>query len=137
LGFASQLIQVVIDMVRSVSFSALFNGNKFEGFKPTLGITQCNSISPYVYLLAARGLLCLLKINDQSSRIGGIKVGLSALVVNHLLFADANLLFSKGSSAGAEELFDLLEIYCEALGRINKDKSSIFFHKRMSTSFTR
>jgi hypothetical protein len=38
LGFASQWIQVVMGMVISFSFFALFNGSKFEDFKPTRGI---------------------------------------------------------------------------------------------------
>jgi hypothetical protein len=38
LGFASQWIQVVMGMVISYSFFALFNGSKLEGFKPTRGI---------------------------------------------------------------------------------------------------
>jgi hypothetical protein len=43
LGFASQWIQVVLSMVRSVSFSVLFNGNELEGFKQTWGIRQGDS----------------------------------------------------------------------------------------------
>jgi hypothetical protein len=60
----------------------------------------------------------------------GIKVATSAPPVNHLLFADDNLLFLKGSREGAEELSTLLNDYCQDLGqRINKEKSSIFFTK--------
>ena len=54
----------------------------------------------------------------------------SAPPVNHLLFADDSLLFFKGSSEGAEELSNLLEVYCQASGQwINREKSSIFFTK--------
>jgi hypothetical protein len=86
----------------------------------------------YLFLLAAEGLSCLLKVNDQSSHLGGIKVAPSAPLVNHLLFADDRLLFFKGSREG-EELSVLLEKYCQASGqRINKEKSSIFFTKGCS-----
>lgn len=130
LGFAQQWISVVMGMVRSVSFSVLFNGNKLESFKPTRGIRQGDHISPYLFLLAAEGLSCLLKDNDESSHLGGIKVAPLALPVNHLLFADDSLLFFKGSREGAEELSNLLEVYCQASGqRINREKSSIFFTK--------
>ena len=130
LGFAQQWISVVMGMVRSVSFSVLFNGNKLESFRPTRGIRQGDPISPYLFLLAAEGLSCLLKDNDESSHLGGIKVAPSATPVNHLLFADDSLLFFKGSREGAEELSNLLEVYCQASGqRINREKSSIFFTK--------
>jgi hypothetical protein len=111
-------------------FFILFNGKKLEDFKPTRGIRQDDPISPYLFLLPAEGLSCLLKVNDQSSQLGGIKVAPTAPLVNHLLFADDSLLFFKGSREGAEELSVLLNKYCQASGqRINKDKSSIFFTK--------
>jgi hypothetical protein len=47
--FAQQWISVIMGMVRLVSFSVLFNGNKLEGFKPTRGIRQGDAISPYLF----------------------------------------------------------------------------------------
>jgi hypothetical protein len=135
LGFAHQWISVIMGMVRSVSFSVLLNGNKLEEFKPTKGIRQGDPISPYPFLLVAEGLSCLLKINDQSSHLGGIKVAPSAPPVNHLLFTNDSLLFFKGSREGAEELSHLLEVYCHASRhRINREKSFIFFTKKCPQS---
>ena len=54
----------------------------------------------------------------------------TAPAVSHLLFADDSLLFFKASREGAEELSNLLDIYCNASGQIiNRDKSSFFFSK--------
>jgi len=80
-------------MVTSVSFSVLFNGDRLDSFKPSRGIRQGDPISPYLFLLAAEGLSCLLKARNQSSVLNGIKVAPSAPVVSHLLFADDSLLF--------------------------------------------
>ena len=44
LGFATQWIQIVMAMVRSVSFSVLFNGEKLEQFGPSRGIRQGDPI---------------------------------------------------------------------------------------------
>jgi hypothetical protein len=124
LGFSQQWISVIMSKISSVYVYVMFNGSKLEGFKPTRGIRQGDPISPYLFLLAANGLSCLLKVNDQSSHLGGIKVAPSAPLVIHLLFADDSLLFFKGSREGAEELSNLLDIYYQASGqRINKDKS--------------
>lgn len=128
LGFRERWVNIMMDMVTSVSFSVLFNGQKLDEFKPTRGIRQGDPISPYIFLLAAEGLSCLLR--DRSSSLGGIQVATSAPPVNHLLFADDSLLLFKATTEGAEEVSHLLETYALASGqRINKDKSSIFFSK--------
>ena len=55
--------------------------------------------------------------------------------VNHLLFADDNLLFFKANSVGATEVNQVLEAYCQASGqRINYAKSLIFFSKGVPDS---
>jgi hypothetical protein len=76
------------------------------------------------------GLLCLLKVHDQSSQLEGIKVATSPPPINHLLFADDNFLFFKESGEGAKELSSLLNDYCQAsVQQINKYNSLIFFTK--------
>ena len=55
---------------------------------------------------------------------------MAALVphVNHL--TDDSLLFFKASVRGAEEVLNLLNMYCKVLGqKINSTKFSIFFNK--------
>ena len=129
LGFSQQWIDTVMSMVSSVSFSVLFNEEKLESFKPTRGIRQGDPISPYLFLIAAEGLLCLLKFSSQSS-IAGIKVAPTAPTINHLLFADDSLLLFKANVEGSDAVSNLLDTYCRASGqRINNKKSSIFFSK--------
>ena len=92
LGFHHRWVDTIMRFVRSVSFLVLFNGDKLESFRPTHGIRQGDPISPYLFLLAVEGLLCLLKSRIQSSD-KGITVASSAPMVSHLLFADDSLLF--------------------------------------------
>ena len=59
----------------------------------------------------------------------------SAPMVSHLLFADDNLLFFKANRESADQVKDVLHIYCQASGqRINMDKLSIHFAKGVSES---
>jgi hypothetical protein len=103
---------------------------KLDEFKQTRGIRQGDPISPYLFLLAAEGLSCLLKHRSQSSVLSGIKVAPSAPSVNHLLFAYDSLLFFKGTSEGAMDIASSLEVYCQASGqKINRSKSSLFSAK--------
>ena len=59
----------------------------------------------------------------------------SALMISHLLFADDSLLFFKANRESADQVKDVLHIYCRAsVQRINMDKSSIHFAKGVSGS---
>ncbi|XP_024310402.1 uncharacterized protein LOC112268687 [Brachypodium distachyon] len=132
IGFSDGWTALIMRMVSTVSFSVLFNGSPLPPFKLMRGIRQGDPISPYLILLAAEGLSCLLKSRSsvESSSLQGLMVASSALAVNHLLFADDSLLFVKTSLEGAAEAATVLDTYCQASGqRINLDKCSVFFSK--------
>jgi hypothetical protein len=100
---------------------------QFYSFK---GIRQGDPISPYLFVLAAEGLSCLLKSRNQSSGLKGIMVAPSAPMVSHLLFADDSLLFFTMTRENADDVKEVLYLYCRASGQqINFDKSSIHFSK--------
>jgi hypothetical protein len=133
LGFHQLWIDMVMRIVSTVTFSVLFNGERLESFQPSRGIRQGDPISPYLFLLAAEGLPCLLKSRVESSNLSGIRVAPSAPAVSHLLFADDSLLFFKVNRESAEEVNKVLQLYCDASGQwINMDKSSIHFGKGCS-----
>jgi hypothetical protein len=133
LGFHWAWIEMVMTLVTIVSFSVLLNGVGLEKFTPSRGMRQGDLISPYLFLLEAKGLSCLLKSKIQSSNLKGIMVAPSAPMVSHLLFADDNLLFFKANRENSQEIRDALHVYCQALGQqVNMDKSSIHFTKGYS-----
>lgn len=53
-------VETVMKLVTSVSFSVLLNGDCLEHLVPSQGILG-DPISPYLFLLVAEGLSCLLK----------------------------------------------------------------------------
>jgi hypothetical protein len=123
LGFHRLWVQMIMRMISLVSFLVLFNGQKLESFKPTRGIRQGDPISPYLFLLVAEGLSCLLNSRIQSS----------ALMVSHLLFADDSLLLFKADRENVEEVRSILNLYCSASRKqMNLDKSSIHLAKGCS-----
>ena len=135
LGFHPMWTEMVMRLVTTVSFSVLFIGDCLEQFNPSRGIRQRDPISPYLFLLAAEGLSCLIKSRTQSSNLNGIKVTPLAPMVSHLLFADDSLLFFRANVESAQEVKDLLQTYCRASGQqVNMDKSSIHFIKGVSES---
>jgi hypothetical protein len=135
LGFHRLWVEMIMRLVTSVSFSVLFNGECLDNFIPSRGIRQGDPISPYLFLLAAEGLSCLIKSRSESSILSGIQVASSAPTISHLLFADDSLLFFRANRESAEEIKEVLRLYCQASGQqINMDKSSIHFAKGCSLS---
>jgi len=133
MGFKKKWIDLIRKCVTTTSFSVIFNGEPLEKFKPTRGIRQGDPISPYLFLLCAEGLSCLLNKNNDQEK--GIVVAKNAPKISHLLFADDSLLFFKANANGAEEIKMLLNAYCDASGqRINYEKSSIFSVKSAVTT---
>jgi hypothetical protein len=128
LGFSDQWINVIMKCVETVSFSVRVNGRFSDFFKPSRGIRQGDPISPYLFLMCAEGLSCLLKFSGEAHLSKGIRVGIHAPWVSHLLFADDCLIFTQASAAGAARLHNILEVYREGSGQlVNKAKSAIFF----------
>lgn len=61
LGFPDTWCTLVMKCVTSVSFSVGVNGVFSDSFQPSRGIRQGDPISPYLFLLCAEGLSCMIK----------------------------------------------------------------------------
>lgn len=101
LGFAESFVQVVMKCVSSVSFSVRVNGNLSKPFKPSRGVRQGDPISPYLFLLCSEGFSCLLRSVGPAHLSRGVRVGIHAPWISHLLFADDSIVFSEASQRGA------------------------------------
>jgi hypothetical protein len=64
----------------------------------------------------------------------GVRVGIHAPWISHLLFADDCIIFSEASQRGAEQLKEILEAYGRGSGQlVNRDKPAIFYSKVVMT----
>ena len=127
MGFPARWRDWIALLLSTSSSSCLLNGSPGASIMHRRGLRQGDPLSPYLFLLAAEGLSCLLK---AGAGVRGITVAPNAPEVNHLLFADDSLLFFEATDASATRIEELLRIYCNASGqRVNMDKSSIFFSK--------
>jgi hypothetical protein len=104
LGFHIQWVDLVMACVSSVSYSVRFNSQMTEGFILTRGIRQGDPISPYLFLICAEGLSCMFKYSGPQYLSKGIRVGIHAPWISHLLFADDCLVFVQASVNGAARL---------------------------------
>ena len=128
MGFTQGWIKSVMRCVSSVRYSVRVNGELTESFTPSRGLRQGDPISPYLFLLCAEGLSCLLKKEEQAGRLKGVRNGISGPAISHLLFADDTVFFTRADEKGVNSLKYVLQIYSQTSGqRINLQKSYLFF----------
>lgn len=111
LCFAASLIDVVMNCVSSVSYSFLVNGEITCYVSPTWGPRQGDSLSPYLFLICAEGLTCLIMKYKQSGLIYGVSICRNALRITHLLFTDGSFLFLRASFQECRRLKTILHTY--------------------------
>ena len=76
----------------SVRYNVRFNSRETEVFELTRGLRPGDPLSPYLFLIVAEGLSCLLKGTEARGELEGIRVCSDAPMVFHLLFADDSLI---------------------------------------------
>jgi hypothetical protein len=81
-------------------------------------------------MVCAKGFSSLLNVVEVRGELTRIKVCLTALSINHLLFVDDSLLLLKINDGSAQCLQNILSLYEDCSGQIiNKEKASIMFSR--------
>jgi hypothetical protein len=124
LGFHQSWISSVMRCVSSVRYAIRINGES------TRSLRQGDPISPYLFLLCAEGLSCLLKKKEREGSLKGLRNGRTGpLLISYLQMIVS--FFTRGDVKSVSTLKSVLQQYSEGSGqRINLQKSSIFFGNR-------
>lgn len=135
MGFHPTWIGWMMQCISTVSYSVLLNNEATGQIHPQRGIRQGDPLSPYIFILCAEVLSGLCKKEQEIGNLPGVRVARNCPKINHLLFADDTMFFTKSDVKSCEALLEILRLYGVASGQvINSSKSSISFsgkhHKR-------
>jgi len=70
-GFLEKWITLIMEFIRTVSYSIVFNGQVVGKIQPTRGLSQGDLISPYIFLLCAEALSSMLSHAEANESIIG------------------------------------------------------------------
>lgn len=97
LGFVEEWINWIMMCVTIVSYSFKLNGELVGLVQPKRGIHQGDLLSPFLFVLCAKGLFALFVMWEAQGRIQGVQVCNGAPTTHHLLFTDDNFIFARSS----------------------------------------
>ena len=87
------------------------NGEPKGLIKPTRGIHQGDSLSPFLFLLCTEGLNNIILKTASEGSIHGLALSRRSPKLMHLLFADDSLLFCRSNRNECQKVLDLLTYY--------------------------
>ena len=104
LGIHRRMVEVVMRCVYIVTYSVWINGKPKRHIIPSRGLRQGDPLSPYLFLLCAKGLFGLLRQQVERGSIKGMAVCRGAPCIFHLFFADNSLIFCQATLKECEVL---------------------------------
>jgi hypothetical protein len=128
MGFSDKWVHWMVMCVELVDYSVLVNGEKVGHVILGRGLRQGDPISPYLFILCAKGLSSLISRAEATGDLTGIAICRGTPRVTHLLFADDCFLFFKACDRQAQTMKNILSLYEAASGQsISLPKSEIYY----------
>ena len=125
----------MMQWIFSVTYSICINGKSRGCIVLSRGLHQGDPLSPYLFLICAKGLSALIKKSMQRGFMEGVSVCRGGPSISHLFFADDSLIFCKASLEECDALQHVLKVYEESSGQqLNWAKTFIylFFQSKYS-----
>lgn len=119
----------------NVDYSVLVNSESVGPIISGRGLRQGDPLSPYLFIICAKGLSSLIRRAEARGDICGTSVCRGAPLVTHLHFADDGFLFFKATENQAHVMQSILATYEAASGQaISIPKSEIFYSRKVSVT---
>lgn len=113
--------------LKTASVSILVNGSPTEEFYMTRGVRQGDSLSHFLFILAAEGLNILVREAVDKGIFTGVKVGVNEVSISHLQYADDTIFFGEWNRSNVGNLTGILNCFDEILGlKVNMNKSRLY-----------
>ena len=96
-GFSPEWVEWVRALVSSPFYSILLNRSLYRLFFPTRGIRQGDPLSPFLFILAAKGLSKLIQSQEGASKIRGLALHEVMEKHTHHKFMDDTMLMGHRS----------------------------------------
>lgn len=130
MGFITKWVNQIMSCVSGTKYYFHVNGKVRGNVSATYGLRQGDLISPYLFILVAKALSCLINQASMSNSLHGIRAILGDPCVSHLWFADDCLLFSRVSERECRVLVRILRDYEWASGqKVNFEKTNVSFSR--------
>ena len=111
MGFAEDWVALVMKCICLVSYAIKINGIPRGHIIPSRGLRQGDPLSPYLFLICAKGLSAMLHKALQRKSLSGISVCRRRTKISHLFFADDSIIFGRATEAEGVEILRILKVY--------------------------
>ena len=110
----------------------VLNGEPRGSIHPERGLHQGDSLSPYLFLICAEGLLAKLKEAELEGKIAGVAISRGGPKITNLCFANDSLLLCRANIEECRNILQIQQKYEVELGqKLNQDKTTICFSKNV------
>ncbi|GKV37508.1 hypothetical protein SLEP1_g45534 [Rubroshorea leprosula] len=125
-GFTVKWRKWIRECLQTSMISILVNGSPTKQFSVNKGIRQGDPLSPFLFLLVAKGLNGLMQSAVEKNLFKGVRIGNGNIAISHLQFADDTLFFGEASEENIQVIKCILRTFELASGlKINFGKSQI------------
>ncbi|KAF7835872.1 ribonuclease H [Senna tora] len=123
--FPALWIHLLMQCISTVSYNIVINGGITKEFRPSCGIRQGDPISPYLFILCANVLSCMIDWKESNGLWKGNKIARGVSPISHLMYVDDTVLF-----------FQLTSHNIVVVKRVlNRDSTLSGQHMNLSKSF--
>ena len=135
MGFQESWVRMIMECITTILYFILINGEPQGLIRPSRGLCQGDSLSPFLFLFCAEGRHALLSKAANDGEIRGYSLCRAGPKVTHLFFffADDCLLFCRANSLECGKILQLLSWYEAVSGqKVNTEKTIAFFSRNTS-----